>query len=100
MEKRKSHYVLDDLKQAFAEVDDLHLSQTALRDAIALGLTRFDIVTVIQALTVRQLHKSMTSDRDHGIWQDVYHASYQGLSLYVKFTVDDEGYFLISFKEK
>ena len=100
MEKYKPHYDLDDIKRAFAESEDLRLSVTALRDAFALGLTRHDIVAVIQALTVKQLYKSMTSERDHKIWQDVYHANYQGLSLYVKFTIDDGGYFLISFKEK
>jgi motility quorum-sensing regulator/GCU-specific mRNA interferase toxin len=100
MEKHTSHYSLEDIKQAFAETDSLRMSVTALRDAISLGLTRDDIVAVIQMLTVKQLHKSMTSERDHRVWQDVYYASYQELSLYVKFTVDDEGYFLISFKEK
>ena len=100
MEKHKPHYELEDIKRAFAESEGLRLSVTALRDAIGLGLTRHDIVAVIQTLTVRELYKSMTSERDHRIWQDVYHANYQGLSLYVKFTIDDEGYFLISFKEK
>lgn len=76
------------------------MSVTALRDAIGLGLTRHDIVSVIQGLTTKEFYKSMTSERDHRIWQDVYHANFRGFAMYVKFTVDDEGYFLISFKKK
>lgn len=39
-------------------------------------------------------------DANNRIWQDVYHVPHQNLTLYVKFTTDAEGYFLISFKEK
>lgn len=99
MEKRRAHYPLDEIKAAFREPDKLRLSVTAYRNAVSLGLTRHDIVKVIQTLTTKALHKSMTSLRDHRVWQDVYRATYQGVSLYVKFTVDDAGYFLISFKE-
>ena len=100
MEKRKAHYHLDEIKQAFSSPDKLRMSITALMTMASLNFTRVDAVRVIQLLTVKDLYKSMTSNRDHRIWQDVYHCKYEGVTLYVKITIDDEGYFLISFKEK
>ena len=100
MEKRKAHYHLDEIKQAFSSPDKLRMSVSALMTMASLNFTRVDAVRVIQLLTVKDLYKSMTSNRDHRIWQDVYHCKYEGVTLYVKITIDDEGYFLISFKEK
>jgi len=55
-------------------------------------------------LSIDQSHfyKSMTSYRNHQIWQDVYHVPFDDLVLYVKFTksFDDDFYMLISLKEK
>jgi motility quorum-sensing regulator/GCU-specific mRNA interferase toxin len=59
-----------------------------------------DVVAVIQALTLTDFEKSMTSKADHRIWQDVYKPSVGGRTLYVKFTLDAKGaLLLISFKE-
>lgn len=72
------------------------------RDGIrALNFSDEDVVIVVQSLSIRDFHKSMTSQRDHTIWQDVYFPKYQGVELYVKFTrdEDDKYYLLISFKQ-
>ena len=49
-----------------------------------------------------QFYKSMTSNYDPKIWQDVYHVPHAAGTLYVKFT--DNGsvteFTLLSFKEK
>jgi hypothetical protein len=46
-------------------------------------------------------YKSMTSYRDHRIWQDVYHVPSEAGLLYIKFTADAISEFLLlSFKEK
>jgi motility quorum-sensing regulator / GCU-specific mRNA interferase toxin len=49
-----------------------------------------------------QFFKSMTSNYDVKVWQDVYHVPHVGGTLYVKFT--DNGtvteFTLLSFKEK
>jgi motility quorum-sensing regulator/GCU-specific mRNA interferase toxin len=42
----------------------------------------------------------MTSLADHKIWQDVYHVPSSAGVLYVKFTVDEGGKLLLSFKPK
>jgi motility quorum-sensing regulator/GCU-specific mRNA interferase toxin len=41
----------------------------------------------------------MTVNTDHRVWQDVYHAEWQGVALYIKFQQAGE-YFVISFKER
>lgn len=100
MEKRKAHYDLASIKAAFASVDTLRMSMTAALSAEKLGFDRLEVVTVVQSITVKCLYKSMTSDRDSKVWQDVYHVPAGELILYVKFTADESGNFLISFKEK
>jgi len=59
-----------------------------------------EVVAIIQALTLADFEKSMTSTADHRIWQDVYKPRAGGRTLYVKFTLDaQQALFLISFKE-
>lgn len=76
------------------------MTRTAQNTALALGLLLGDIVTLIRGMTRRQFYKSMTSNVDHRIWQDVYRVPHADISLYVKFTTDAQGYLLISLKEQ
>lgn len=100
MEKRRPHYDLASIKAAFTTPASLRITKTALTTAEALDLTLDDIVTIIQGLGQARFYKSMTSLADSRIWQDVYHAEFGGLVLYVKFTTDSEGYLVISLKDK
>ena len=52
-------------------------------------------IAVIQALQPVDFDKSMTSHLDHKIWQDVYRPRHFGIPLYVKFTLDAKGSFLL-----
>ncbi|WP_090254153.1 type II toxin-antitoxin system MqsR family toxin [Ectothiorhodospira marina] len=45
-------------------------------------------------------HKSMTTYRDHQIWQDVYHVPTPAGDAYVKFTLRSDGAIVISFKRR
>jgi motility quorum-sensing regulator/GCU-specific mRNA interferase toxin len=78
----------------------LRITRTAHRDARALGLRDDDIIEIIQTLRTQHFFKSMTTYANHRVWQDVYHADFRDLVLYVKFMIDNEGYLLISLKEK
>ncbi len=51
-EKRKPTYDLDAFKAAFASVEKLAVTGTALRSAAALGHGRAEIVATIQAISV------------------------------------------------
>lgn len=100
-EKRKPTYDLDAFKAAFASVDRIHVTGTAVRSAAALGFGRAEIVATIQTMQRKQFYKSMTSFADHRVWQDVYHVPSEVGTLYVKFTADAVTEFLLlSFKEK
>lgn len=45
-------------------------------------------------------YKSMTTYRDHTMWQDVYHVPTAIGEAYVKFTLREEGSIVIRFKRK
>ncbi len=100
MEKRKPHYSLATIKATFVTVRALRITKTATVCAEALDITLEEIVGVIQRMTREQFYKSMTSEANRAIWQDVYHVPHAAILLYVKFTTDAEGYLVISFKEK
>jgi motility quorum-sensing regulator/GCU-specific mRNA interferase toxin len=58
------------------------------------------VVDVVAGLTIRDFDKSMRSEINPAIWQDVYKPIVDGRELYVKFTLDTRGeLLLISFKE-
>lgn len=101
MEKRKPTYDLDAFRSAFAVVDALNVTGTAVRSAAALGFGRAEIVATVQSMRRPHFQKSMTSYADHRIWQDVYHVPSTVGLLYIKFTADAVTEFLLlSFKEK
>lgn len=103
MEKLKPTYLLATIKAAFASAEGLlsAASKTALTDAAALGLSEQEVVGCIQGIESGCFYKSMTTDRDSRIWQDVYYVPLGERVLYVKFTSLEGGrLFLISFKPK
>jgi motility quorum-sensing regulator/GCU-specific mRNA interferase toxin len=54
---------------------------------------------VVMSLTPRHFYKSMTTQADHRIWQDVYRArTAHGDEVYLKLTVIDD-VLIVSFKE-
>jgi len=71
-----------------------------------LGLRHWDFpceqaVAVVLGLKQKDLYKSMTTNADHKIWQDVYHATLKsGLVAYIKVTMREDGAVVIQFKEK
>ncbi len=100
-EKRKPTYDLDAFKTTFSSAGRLNLTGRALRDAVALGFGRAEIVATIQTMERSHFYKSMTSNANHQIWQDVYHVPSGVGVLYVKFTADAiTEFLLLSFKEK
>jgi motility quorum-sensing regulator / GCU-specific mRNA interferase toxin len=100
-EKKTPHHDLEAIKLAFSKGKGL-FTRVAIQDAAALGYGSEEIVVIIQTMKAVQFFKSMTSNYDVKVWQDVYHAPHVGGTLYVKFT--DNGtvteFTLLSFKEK
>jgi len=100
MEKRKPHYLLRDIKAAFADPAKLNRSFASKQGADALKMDDQAVVTAIQALTTANFEKSMTSYANPQVWQDVYRPTVGETELYMKFTLDSmKALLLISFKE-
>jgi motility quorum-sensing regulator/GCU-specific mRNA interferase toxin len=100
-EKRKPHYDLAAIHAQFAKPDGYRITVTAQDFAFGvLGLDREGVVALVGSVQRSHFIKSMTSLRDHRIWQDVYHLPFEDMMLYVKFTKDKDGfYLLISLKD-
>ena len=56
----------------------LRMTRTAQDAALRLGITREDVVQVVQSMKREHFYKSMTSFDDHRVWQDVYQVSCPG----------------------
>jgi motility quorum-sensing regulator/GCU-specific mRNA interferase toxin len=53
---------------------------------------------VVMALQWRDFYKSMTTQTDYHVWQDVYHPQTDGIDIYLKVTVVDD-VLIVSVKE-
>lgn len=99
MEKHKPHYLLKVIQAQMGTLDAMNLTLSARAGIRAAGMAQTDALVVVQGLTALDFYKSMTSNMDHRVWQDVYYAEWQGVALYIKFQQASE-YFVISFKER
>lgn len=101
MEKKKPHYSLSEVQRIVEERGVNAFTATALTGAAALGLSVEQAVATVLGLKQKDLYKSMTTNVDHKIWQDVYHATLKsGLVAYIKVTLRENGTVVIQFKEK
>lgn len=100
MEKRKASYDLTMIKETFATVATLRMGTKARDSAISLGFSMSDVVDIIQSITRAMFYKSMTTNFDSQLWQDVYHVPSAVGPLYVKFQKVSDGHLVIQFKEK
>ena len=97
--KRKARHSLAEIRTAFADPARLNRTMSAAEGAEDLGMDEQAVVDVIAGLTARDFEKSMPSNVDRRDWQDVYKPIVERRELYVKFTLDAKGEFLlISFK--
>ena len=56
------------------------------------------MLAVVMTLTPADFYKSMTTHKDHTVWQDVYRPSTLAGDVYLKLTVIDD-VLIVSFKE-
>jgi motility quorum-sensing regulator / GCU-specific mRNA interferase toxin len=98
MEKRKPHCPLTKVKTLVTAGEVRHTG-SALDGALALGMTEVDMHQTVLALTMKDFHKSMTTDSDPKIWQDVYRPTTEAGEIYLKLTVIND-VLIVSFKER
>jgi motility quorum-sensing regulator / GCU-specific mRNA interferase toxin len=100
MRGRRPRYPLGTIKAAFADPTRINRTMSAAEGAEQLDMNEQTVVDVIAGLTAQDFDKSMPSDFDPTIRQDVYKPVVGGRELYVKFTRDAQGeLLLISFKD-
>lgn len=101
MEKTKPTYDLDAIKAGADDPDTLEITTTAILAAAAIGFDRDMIIETIKSIIKKHFYKSMTSNFNHRLWQDVYHVPSDAGLLYVKFVAGAIADFsLLSFKKK
>jgi motility quorum-sensing regulator/GCU-specific mRNA interferase toxin len=100
VEKLTPHDRLSVMQGKIALTGTKAFTQVALAGGIAMGLTDEEMLTTIADLRPADFYKSMTTHKDHRVWQDVYHGICpNGLIAYIKLTeVADR--IVIQFKEK
>jgi motility quorum-sensing regulator/GCU-specific mRNA interferase toxin len=99
MEKRSAHYSLDSIKQMIVHQEMRIITASAFKDAFNLGLGEDEIIDTVLKLKPSHVHKSMTTNVDHTIWQDVYYIKNCEIDLYVKLQITEKSV-VISFKER
>ena len=101
MDKLRGTHDLAAIKAAFAQGATLNRTKIAARDAAALGMDSAAVSAVIQGLRYpADFEKSATAHHNPKQWHDSYKPVVNGRALYLKFTTDDQGQFLLtSFKE-
>jgi motility quorum-sensing regulator / GCU-specific mRNA interferase toxin len=97
MEKRTPHRKLAVVKDLIV-AGKVRTTVSALAGGAALGFGFDEIIGVVVALTPRDFYKSMTTNADHRIWQDVYRPKTPAGEVYLKLTVLDD-VLIVSFKE-
>lgn len=98
MEKRSPHYLLSAIQEQMNSVEAMNLTQSSVCGIRSTGMAMSDALKVVRGLARADFYKSMTTNRDHRVWQDVYHAEWREKALYVKFQQAGE-YIVVSFKE-
>lgn len=97
MEKPTPHCKLAVVK-SLVEAGQVRTTQSARLGATAMGLALSDMLAVVLALKPADFYKSMTTQADHTVWQDVYRPSTRSGGLYLKLTVIND-VLIVSFKE-
>jgi motility quorum-sensing regulator/GCU-specific mRNA interferase toxin len=96
---QRPHYPLAAIKAAFADGHRLNRIIAAVYGAEDLGMDEQAVVDIIAGLAGADFEKSMPSDMNPAVWQDVFKPVVGGREYYVKFTLDARGdLLLISFK--
>ena len=97
MEKRLPHCKLVKIKE-LVSLGKVLTTYAARQGAVELGLDEAGICAVVMALTTADFYKSMTTQADHRIWQDVYRPTTSAGDVYLKLTVIND-VLIVSFKE-
>jgi motility quorum-sensing regulator/GCU-specific mRNA interferase toxin len=73
MEKLKPHYELKRIKSLLCAEESREITRISREGAVALGYMDVEeMLAIIDTLTQKHFYKSMTTQHDTTLWQDVY----------------------------
>ena len=84
--------------KSLVKAGKVRATQSARLGATALGFDLAEMLAVVLALAPTDFYKSMTTQADHTVWQDVYRPNTRSGDVYLKLTVIDD-VLIVSFKE-
>jgi hypothetical protein len=96
LEKRKPHYDLARVR-TLARVGQLTVTRRVRAYLDARGWDVRYVAECLGSLTREDLHKSQSHRDRSGVWLDIYRPTFDGRRLYVKFTLDDDVVWVLSF---
>jgi hypothetical protein len=98
MDKAEPTYNLADIKAQMYCVAQTYMRDRVRDDLKELGITKVQLVAIIQSLTDNEFRKSMESVINPGTWQDAYQPQYGEQKLYLKFgkAPDGDEYIVVS----
>jgi motility quorum-sensing regulator / GCU-specific mRNA interferase toxin len=95
------HYDLDELKALIEQPKTRHITSEAVQTASEVGFASVsDIVGAVLELELEDFYKTMSSEKQPGTFQDVYHKTIKGIELYIKLRKSRDKGIVISFKKK
>ena len=99
-EKRTPHYNLNRIKELIRQ-REYHIRKIALENAMCdFDLKPKDIIFYVLGIENSYFYKSMTSEYDNKLWQDVYHVPIGKDTAYVKLQIVSDESVVIQFKRK
>lgn len=94
-------YDLSLIQQTVAKHGIESFTMMALNGIVTMGMNMEQALAVIAKLTPSEFYKTMPSQKDPSMFQDVYRAlTPNGKTAYIKFTAYTNGRVVIQFKEK
>ena len=101
MEKRKPHYVLEEIKELLSDENSRIITRRDRKEAVSLGYADDEsMVERVQELHRSEFDKSMTSYKNVKLWQDVYKTWDGDMGLYIKLQKSPDGKgVIVSFKK-
>lgn len=87
LEEKKPHYLLADIQNLIKRPATRQITARAQRTVDLLGLGIDDLVDCIAHLSLEDFLKSIQSNEEPNVWQDIYTPLYCGVPLHLKFHI-------------
>ena len=99
MKTKYRAYKLSDIKKACSDHRKLNITRSAQTSAMTLGMNNGDIIDTIRNLGIRDYDHTVTADADSEQQMDVYMPTTHHGKMYIKFSSNQRGIYIISFKK-